>query len=167
MAEEKKKRDRYAKKGQEGYFERNTAAATAAAAQEHAVFASAEEFTAAAEAYFADADANGELYGEAGLCLALSRLNKKRRNVTLGTLRKWYDGDACKYLQDAVQMAYLRIQRQIETDERYAEKGGMATRAIFLQKQKRFGGYQDKTETKNDMNLNITFGRNMDKSDFE
>lgn len=167
MAKEEKKRDPSARKGQEGYWDRDTSAATDAAAKEHAVFDTAEEFTRAANAYFEEADREGRLYGEAGLCMGLSRFNKKGRNVTLKTLQRWYDGDSCPYLQEAVQMAYLRIQEQIETDERYAEKGGMATRAIFLQKQKRFGGYQDKQETKSDVSLKISFGKNMDRSDFE
>lgn len=155
------------KKGEEGYWERETEAAHAAAAKEHAVFETVEDFQQAAEKYFAAADEKNELYGEAGLCLGLSKFNRKGRNVSLTTLRKWYDGDACAYLQEAVQMAYLRIQAQIESDPRYGGKSGMTTRAIFLQRQTRLGGYQDKQESRNDVNLNVTFGKNMDKSDFE
>ena len=83
-------------------------AATDAAAKSHAVFETAEEFEAAANAYFDSCDYIGKLYGEAGLCLALSKENRKRRTVTLATLRKWYDGESCQYLQDAVQRAYMR-----------------------------------------------------------
>lgn len=156
-------------KGQEGYWERNTDAAHSAAAKETAVFETAEDFAAAAEAYFQEADGMGKLYGEAGLCLGLTRFNKKGRNVSVSTLRRWYDEGlkSCPGLQEAVQMAYLRIQAQVETDPAYMEKGGMTTKAIFLLKQKRLGGYQDKQEAKADVNLNINFGKNMDESDFE
>lgn len=155
-------------KGRDGRRDRDTAT-HAAAAKERSVFETAQEFTAAADAYFGEADREGKLYGEAGLCLGLSRFNKKGRNVSVSTLRRWYDEglESCPGLQDAVQMAYLRIQEQIETHQAYMEKGGMITKAMFLLKQRRLGGYQDKQETKSDMNLNITFGKNMDKSDFE
>lgn len=141
-------------------------AATDAAAKSHAVFETAEEFEAAANAYFDACDASGKLYGEAGLCLALSKGNRKGRTVTLGTLRKWYDGEACEYLQDAVQRAYLRIQEQIETDPTYREKG-MVPRSIFLQKQTRLGGYQDRVETKSDATVKVVFGNGVDESDFK
>lgn len=139
---------------------------TAAAAEAHAIFATAEEFEAAATAYFEYCDANGLLYGEAGLCLALSKGNRKGCTVTLKTLRNWYDGEACEYLQDAVQRAYLRIQAQIETDPTYREKG-MVPRSIFLQKQTRLGGYQDRVETKNDSTVKVIFGSGVDESDFK
>lgn len=154
-------------KGEEGYWERDTSAATDAAKEVHAVFATAEEFTESANRYFDECDAQNLLYGEAGLCLALGRYNKDKRSVSLKTLRKWYDGESCAYLQDAVQQAYLRIQAQIESDARYREKGGMSSRAIFLQKQKRFGGYRDKDEVKLDTTVRVIHGDNMDASDFE
>lgn len=141
-------------------------AATDAAAKSHAVFETAEAFEAAANAYFDACDRYGKLYGEAGLCLALSRGNQKRRTVTLATLRKWYDGESCPYLQDAVQRAYLRIQEQIETDPTYREKG-MVPRSIFLQKQPRLGGYQDKVETKNDATVKIVLENGMDMELFK
>lgn len=131
--------------------------------QRGARFATVEEFESAAKAYFDDCDAAGKLYGEAGLALHLG--------VTLKSLRAWYDGErgdkACPGLQEAVQMAYLRIQDQIETHEAYREKGGMASRAIFLQKQVRFGGYQDRIEARQDMTVNIKHGKDMDSSDFK
>lgn len=141
-------------------------AATDAAAKSHAVFETAEEFEAAANAYFDSCDYIGKLYGEAGLCLALSKGNRKRRTVTLATLRKWYDGESCQYLQDAAQRAYLRIQEQIETDPTYREKG-MVPRSIFLQKQPRLGGYQDKVETKNDSTVKIVLENGMDMELFK
>lgn len=138
----------------------------AAAAAASSTFETAEEFDAAAEAYFDYCDANGMLYGEAGLCLALSKGNRKGRTVTLQALRDWYDGKHCDYLRDAVQRAYLRIQAQIETDPTYREKG-MVPRSIFLQKQTRLGGYQDKVETKSDATVKVIFGSGVDESDFK
>lgn len=122
-------------------------------------FGSVVEFQTAADAYFDDCDAAGKLYGEAGLCLALG--------VSLTTLRRWYDGQARPELQEAVQRAYLRIQDQIETSPAYMEKGGMSSRAIFLQKQPRFGGYADKVEARQDMTVNIKHGKDMNESDFK
>lgn len=130
-------------------------------------FETVEEFNEAADRYFLECDQEGELYGEAGLCLALSKYNRKGLNVTRRTLDSWYSGERAEWLQEAVHMAYLRIQNQIETDPRYREKGGMATRAIFLQKQDKFGGYKDRVEQKNDSTVHIVFGKGMDKSDFE
>lgn len=121
-------------------------------------FETPEAFTEKAEEYFRACDEKGELYGEAGMALYLG--------VTLITLRSWYDGRRSPDLQDAVQMAYLRIMSQIETDPRYQEKGGMTTRAIFLMKQKAFGGYQDKIQSMNEIAVNVKMGGNMDDSDF-
>lgn len=132
----------------------------------NAIFFTAREFEEAANAYFDDCDAKGKLYGEAGLCLALSRANKDRRTVRLETLRTWYDGKICTHLQDAVQKAYLRIQEQIDTDPTYREKG-MVPRSIFLQKQSRLGGYQDKVETKSDATVKVVFGNGVEMSDFQ
>lgn len=156
-----------AKRGEAGYTERNTGPATKAAIEACATFPTAEKFTEAADRYFDECDETGALYGEAGLCLGLTKYNEKGRTVTLKTLRSWYDGESCAWLQDAVQTAYLRIQSQIESDPRYQEKGGMATRGIFLQKQMRFGGYQDKIEAKTDATVKIIHGSTMDESDFQ
>lgn len=161
MRKEEKKKS--AKKGEDGYWERSTDAAHAA----QSIFETAEEFTEAAEGYFAECDKTMTLYDEAGLCLYLSKHNPKGRPVTLTRLRTWYDGDKAEYLQEAVQMAYLRIQEQIATDPRYREKGGMATKAIFLMKQSRFGGYTDKTEQKETAQVIINLGKTMDESDFK
>ena len=122
-------------------------------------FKSPEEFQQAADAYFEGCDQAGKLYGEAGLALALG--------VTLVSLRRWYDGKSCPELRESVQRAYLRIQDQIETHIAYMEKGGMATKAIFLLKQPRFGGYQDKIEAKQDLAVNVKFGGGMNETDFK
>ena len=159
------------KKGETGYLEKRdtvTEQPTHAEAVREAIaiFPTVEEFQKAADDYFDECDERGVLYGEAGLALYLSEHNAKRRTVTLARLREWYDGNRCAYLQDAVQMAYLRIQNQVETDERYREKG-MVTRGIFLQKQTRLGGYQDKIEQKNDTTVRIIHGDSVDDSDFK
>lgn len=125
-----------------------------------------EEFIELCDSYFDECDNDHRLYGEAGLCLYLSEYNRARRTVSTRMLHEWYDGKKCEYLQDAVLKAYLRIQAQIEADPRYREKGGMATRAIFLQKQPRLGDYTDK-EKPAATAVNITFGGNMDDSDFK
>lgn len=122
-------------------------------------FGSVVEFQTAADAYFDACDAAGKLYGEAGLCLALG--------VSLDTLRRWYDGKTRSELREAVQMAYLRIQDQIETHPAYMDKGGMTSKAIFLLKQPRFAGYADKVEARQDLTVNIKHGKDMDSSDFE
>jgi len=121
-------------------------------------YATAEDLKAKCDEYFSTCDENRVLYGEAGLALYLG--------ITIKTLRRWYDGERCKDLADTAQMAYLRIQNQIETDPRYQEKG-MVTRGIFLNKQPRFGGYQDKVEAKQDISVNVNFGKGMDDSDFK
>jgi len=118
-----------------------------------------EELEAAAGAYFDRCDAEGKLYGEAGLALGLG--------VTLGELRRWYDGAGRPELREAVQRAYLRIQDQIETGAAYMERGGMATRALFLLKQARYGGYQERAEAKQDMTVTVKLGSGMDESDFK
>lgn len=126
--------------------------------QERRKYPDAEALTAKCEEYFQTCDASGRLYGEAGLALHL--------DVTLNTLRRWYDGEQCPDLQDAVQKAYLRIQAQTESDPAYMEKG-MVTKAIFLMKQPRLGGYQDKIEAKQDIAVKVKMGENVDSSDFK
>lgn len=121
-------------------------------------YKTAEELEQACEAYFAKCDERGELYGEAGLCLHLG--------VTLGTYRSWRAGDTSAHLSESVQMADLRIQHQLETDERYREKS-MVSRAIFMMKQPQFGGYQDRIEARQDIAVNVKMGAGMDESDFK
>jgi hypothetical protein len=121
-------------------------------------YPTAEALQAACDAYFARCDEKGELYGEAGLCLALG--------VTLSTYRKWRHGDSSAHLMETVQMADLRIQHQLETDARYQEKS-MVTKAIFMMKQPQFGGYQDRIEARQDIAVNVKMGAGMDESDFK
>ena len=111
------------------------------------------------DGYFDSCDADGVLYGEAGLALAL--------HASMRALRSWYDGTDRPELQEVIQRAYLRIQNQIETSPAYREKGGMATKAIFLLKQPRFGGYQDRVEARSDITVNVKMGEGMDESCFK
>lgn len=131
------------------------------------VFATGEEFSQAVEGYFKHCDAEEDLYGEAGLCLWLSSHSPGGAIVTQQTLRSWYDGEACPHLRDAVRLAYLRIQHQVETDPRYQGKAGMASKALLLLKQSRLGGYAEKPEPKGDAQVKVIFGENMEQSDFE
>ena len=89
--------------------------------------------------------------------LALARqgydLMDKKRNVLLKELMALID-------------EAKEIQEQIDTSPIYQEKG-MVTRGIFLNKQKRLGGYQDKQETRQDISVNVTFGDGVDASDFK
>ena len=121
-------------------------------------YATAELLEAKCDEYFAKCDEEGKLYGEAGLALHLG--------VKLETLRKWYDGKDCADYQDSVQKAYMRIQSQLESDTTYMMKG-MVTKAIFLMKQPRFGGYQDKIEAKTDIAVNVKMGSNVDEAEFK
>lgn len=109
------------------------------------------------EAYFAQCDEAESLYGEAGLALYL--------NVSLATLRDWYDGRKCPALQEETQRAYLRIQSQLETSPVYMGKG-MVSKAVFLMKQPRLGGYQDRAESRQEVTVEVKMGDNMDRSDF-
>lgn len=122
-------------------------------------FADAEEFRAKCDEYFDMCDTFGKLYGEGGLALYLG--------IKLATLQSYWDGIRCPDLQDEAQRAYLRIQDQIETDPRYHEKGGMTSLAIFLLKQKRFGGKMDRIEARQDMTINMKLGAGMEESDLK
>ena len=139
----------------------------AAAVEASRIFRNAEAFTEAANGYFEHADACGELYGEAGLALWLSEHNAKKRVVSTRLLHEWLDGTYCADLRPAVEIAYLRMQHQMESDPRYQEKGGMTSVRIYLQKQKFFGGYTDKTEEKKETTVRIVHGRTMDEEDFK
>lgn len=123
-----------------------------------AIFATAEEFSKLADEYFDYCDEEDRLYGEAGLALYLSQHNRKGKAVTLDRLRGWYNGDHAEYLQEAVRMAYLRIQDQVDHDPRYQDKA-MSARGMFLQKQKWFGGYADKPKDEaKELKVNLVMG---------
>ena len=121
-------------------------------------YANADALQEKCDEYFAKCDETGELYTESGLALHLG--------VTFDTLSDWYDGVKCPDLQETIKMAYLRILHEVETNPTYQQKG-MVTMAIFLMKQKRMGGRQDRIEAKQDISVNVNMGKNMDKSDWE
>lgn len=108
--------------------------------------------------YFNACDENERLYSEAGLALYME--------TPLDVLGDWWDGKAGPEMQQELKMAYLRIQEQIDTAPEYREKG-MVSRSNFLNKQKRFGGYQEKSEVKQDISIDIKFGKGMEGSDFD
>lgn len=109
------------------------------------------------EDYFSRCDKEGSLYGEAGLALALG--------VSLETLRNWYDGQERPDLTEEVRRSYLRIQSQLESSKAYVGNG-MASKAVFLLKQPRLGGYQEKADARHDLTVNLKMGKGMDESDF-
>lgn len=118
-------------------------------------YRSAKDLEAAVEQFFAGRDQENKLYGEAGLALAL--------NVSLQTLRAWYDGREHKEFQPVIRRAYLRIQDQIESSPLYQERS-MGTRANMLLKQNRLGAYAERGE--GDVEVRVLLGDQMEKSDF-
>ena len=118
---------------------------------------SPDELSAAAEHYFAQCDEKEALYGEAGLALGLG--------VDLQTLHGWYDGAGGPDIQLVVRRAYLRIQDQIETGPVYRDKN-LHSRAVFLLKQRRLGGYQERLEEPETAPIRVLFGQSAEESDF-
>lgn len=119
-------------------------------------YKTAEELQKKLDAYFADCDANGESYNEFSLGLYLG--------VTVRTLESWFNGERCPWLRETIEFAYMRISAQIC---RNAEMNPKSNIPIFLLKQKRYGGYQDKIESKADVTVNVHMGKGMEASDFE
>ena len=113
----------------------------------------AETFKERAESYFKAADEAGDFYGEGALALAA--------DMSLRELRSAFDGGDDTALTEAVRRAYLRIQAQIESSRRYADRG-LNSRAAFLLKQPRFGGYAEKSEG-GEVTVKVVFGKGMDE----
>ncbi|MBR4870175.1 MAG: hypothetical protein IKU12_05295 [Oscillospiraceae bacterium] len=113
----------------------------------------AETFACRAADYFASADEAGDFYGEGALALSVG--------MTLQDLRAAYDGGTDAALTAAVRHAYLRIQAQIESSRRYADRG-LNARATFFLKQPRFGGYSEKGEG-GEVTLKVIWGKGMDE----
>lgn len=148
----------------------------AAKAIREKVLKSVREFRKKSEAYFDRQDEEGLAYSEAGLanCMGwtLARLqryydynNGKDDEAIEAQVDAFEDGGevtaAVSVMSYYVRLAYQRIQEQIDTSPIYQEKG-MVTRGIFLNKQVRLGGYQDKFEQKQDISVNVTFGDGAD-----
>ena len=113
----------------------------------------AEIFKERSAVYFDAADAAGDFYGEGALALAVG--------MTLQDLRAAYDGGDDAALTAAVRHAYLRIQAQIESSRRYADRG-LNARATFFLKQPRFGGYSEKGDS-GEVTVKVVFGKGMDE----
>ena len=156
-----------AKRGEEGYHERNTAAASAACAKKReelaaegkgdktCIFPDAQVFRQIADAYFEHCDAHDEVYSIAGLCLWLSDHNDKSAIVTRAKLQQWWNGDAAKHLQEVVQYECLKIQKERESGKVFLEPK-MAGARNFDLKQIMMGGYTDKQEVDNNMKFEVT-----------
>lgn len=141
----------------------------------------ARTFRERAEAYFDAQDEAGLAYSEAGLANTMGwtvqRMQRyydandgKDDELVEAQVRAFEQGrkveDGQAVLSYVVRLAYQRIQEQIDTSPIYQEKG-MVTRGIFLNKQKRLGGYQDRMEARQDVSVNVTFGEGVDPSDFK
>lgn len=120
-------------------------------------FESPAELRRECDVYFDRCDAEGQLYSEPGLILHLE--------ISAMCWDNWWEGRKSPDLMEEARRACLRIQEQIWTHPLYREKGGMNSRAIFLLKQKHFGGFQDKIEARQDFTVNVKFGEGMDESD--
>lgn len=115
------------------------------------------EAKAAMDAYFDQCDETGELYGEAGLSLALK--------ISLKTLREWKD-NAEHAFHDAAEYGYLRIIAAVDQKEEYRNKA-MVAKAINLCKQDRFLAYQDKPTENKSIDIHVKFGPGTESSDFD
>ncbi len=66
-----------------------------------AKYATAEELQEKLDAYFAECEERGDVPEEFSLGVYLG--------VSLMTLDNWYNGRRCEYLQETIQMAYMRM----------------------------------------------------------
>jgi len=90
----------------------------------------------------------------------------RKLKVSTRTLRQWCDGEKDPELQEVVEGAYARltgIYMQLLT----TGNKNMTPFVIFMLKQPRFAGYQDKIEAKQDIAVNVKMGANVDASDFQ
>lgn len=138
-------------------------------------------FQQKANEYFQQQDEGELAYSEAGLANAMGWTVRRMQNyydINDSKSDEAVDAQVAAFenggtvdeptvvMSHFVRLAYQRIQEQIDTSPIYQEKG-MVTRGIFLNKQKRLGGYQDKQETRQDVSVNVTFGDGVDASDFK
>lgn len=121
-------------------------------------YADVESLQKAIDAYFAHCERTGEIVGEEGLAYHLG--------VSISTIGNWYDGVTCPEFQEAVQLAFTKLQYLRSIDPRFMEKG-MTSIYMFSKKQKRYGGWQDTVEAKQDISVNVKMGTGMDESDFK
>jgi hypothetical protein len=117
-----------------------------------------EELKVACDKYFEKVDKDGEVPTESGLALHLG--------ISVVTLRHWYDGDYSTDLMETIRDAYnemtVRYTQMLLTGNK-----NMTPFVIFMLKQVRFAGYQDKVEAKTDIAVNVKMGSGMDESDFK
>ena len=121
-------------------------------------YETAEALEAACAKYFKRVDETGEVPSESGLALHLG--------VSIYTLQRWYDGETMVILQEATRNAYnemtVRYLQMLSSGNK-----NMTPFVIFMLKQRRFAGYQDKIEAKTDIAVNVKMGSGMDESDFK
>lgn len=122
-----------------------------------AVYETAEELQKVVDKYFAQCEESGEVPSEAGLALAAK--------VGVPALQSWYDGRKCPYLQETAQDAYSRM-TSIYMQLLLTGNKNMTPFVIFMLKQQRFAGYQDKVESKQDIAVNVKMGEGVEASDF-
>ena len=121
------------------------------------IFKTAEELGDAIDRYFSQAQEKGEVLSEQSMALYLG--------ISVVTLQKWYDGVACVDLQETVQNAYSRMAAEYMNMLTTGNKAYIPF-VIFMLKQKRFAGYQDKVEAKQDIDVRVRMGQGMEESDF-
>lgn len=110
------------------------------------------------DGYFAGCAETGDVPSESGLALALK--------VGVQTLRRWHDGEQSVEYQELVQDAYARM-TSIYMQLLLTGNKNMTPFVIFMLKQPRFAGYQDKVEAKQDIAVQVKMGKNMDESDWK
>ena len=118
----------------------------------------AESLSKKIEQYFAECDTQCDIPNEPGLSRFIG--------VSLGTLRRWHDGEMSVDLQEPVQDAYARM-TSVYMQLLLTGNKNMTPFVIFMLKQPRFAGYQDKIESKQDISVNVKMGENVDASDFK
>ena len=118
-------------------------------------YATAEALQEKLDAYFAKCEEDGIVPEEFSLGVYLG--------VSLMTLDNWYNGRRCEYLQETIQMAYMRMSAAAV---QMAYRNPKAPMPIFALKQHRYGGYQDKVEAKAEVKVSVKMGENMEASDF-
>lgn len=121
-------------------------------------YATAEALQKVVDQYFQDCAEKGDVPSEAGLALAAG--------ITVKTLRRWFDGETSLHLRDVAEDAYSQMTREYLQLLLTGNKN-MTPFVIFMLKQPRFAGYQDKVEAKQDISVNVKMGKNVDASDFE
>jgi hypothetical protein len=133
------------------------AAKTKASAGGKATYETAEELQKKIDKYFADGEKRGDVPSESGLALYLG--------VTLNTLRRWHDGERSVHLQETVEEAYARM-TSVYMQLLLTGNKNMTPFVIFMLKQPRFAGYEDKVEAKQDISVDVKMGKNVEASDF-